>query len=159
MNSISLTLPLPNSVNRQWRAGRKRSFVSKEARAFKASAASAIAAMREGGELPAEPLTGPIALRATVFMKQAGADADNRLKAAQDALAEGGIIENDSHICRASIERRKSADDPRIEITLTLIPDTDPDYAALMEAMPVKAQRAAKKSPGRPRSAGRPPMV
>lgn len=105
---ISLTLPLPPSANRLYRAfvrgKRATSIKSREYREWIARAQSIVA--KEVGNL--EPLTGPCTAVITLYL-QRRRDVDNSAKPILDVL-QGFVYANDSQvrrllICREQVER------------------------------------------------------
>lgn len=102
---ITLTLPLPPSANRLYRAiGRGRSIKSKEYREWIARARSIVS--ESVGNL--EPLTGPCTAIIALYLRRRR-DVDNSAKPILDVL-QGLVYANDSQvrrllICREQVER------------------------------------------------------
>lgn len=114
--AITIVLPWPPSVNRYWRSVRGRNILSKEARAYKVAAQSAIE--RNGWRV-----TGPVRVAFTLYPPDRRLrDGDNVGKPLFDALVSGGAIEDDNNrivlghsMDWAGMDRER----PRVEVTIT----------------------------------------
>lgn len=112
---LRLELPLPPSVNRLWRTFRGRTVLSAEGRTYRAQVVDSLT--EQLGQFA--PLGCALRVRAEVHMQRRGCDADNRLKALQDALQHAGLFADDVQICEVTIGRSLDAQRPRIELFLT----------------------------------------
>ena len=91
----SLTLPYPPSANRLWRAVNGRQIKSAEYREYMSRCVACILAQRP------EKLSGPYRLTIVATPPDRRArDIDNLIKPTSDALAQAGVIDNDSQ-CRS----------------------------------------------------------
>ena len=89
------TLPEPPSANRWWRKYRNRMVLSSEARAY-------IRTVRE--TIPAQLVSGPVALEVEWHRGAKRGDLDKRLGIVQDAV-QGLLIRNDAQVTRIVAER------------------------------------------------------
>lgn len=96
---MTLTLPIPPSMNRYWRSiDRGRVIISKEGREYR----ERVIALCRG----CKRLTGPLWVRIEFYPPdKRRRDLDNLLKPLLDALAYGGVYEDDSQIDRLEISR------------------------------------------------------
>jgi len=109
-----ITLPLPPSANRYWRAiGRGRVLVSEEGRAFKKMASLAYIAQRR------QYHDGDVKVKGYVYFENRRRDLDNVLKPLLDALADGVAYRNDRQVRHIDIVARIDRDNPRVEIEIT----------------------------------------
>lgn len=115
--AVTLTLPLPPSINSYWRSVSLRSgvtkvLISKEGRQWKKKALQ-IAAMQR----PAR-LEGDVDVTMRVYFKDRRRDLDNVAKPALDLLQAAGIVENDRQVARLELVRGFDKGNPRIEIAV-----------------------------------------
>lgn len=94
--ALVLTLPVPGSANRQWRAGKGRTYKAKAAREYEAAAGWAMASCPR--------LEGEVAVEVTWFRARRTGDLDNKLKPLLDAL-KGVAFGDDARVRRLAIER------------------------------------------------------
>ena len=110
-----LTLPLPPSANRYWRAIARgktaTNILSESGRKYKELADVCGAAQKT------RVLEGPVRVHATVFFPNRRGDLDNRIKPTLDAL-QGVCFANDSQIWEVTFSRATDKDRPRVEITV-----------------------------------------
>lgn len=121
--SLSITLPIPPSVNHQYATVNGRRILSSAGRAYKAQVgrqvwgAVAQSAARTG--LLDRLRSGPLALSIRFFFTSAlRRDVDGGLKIAQDALCEGLGL-NDNRIVETHLYKDLDRSNPRIEVVLT----------------------------------------
>lgn len=108
---MRLTLPLPPSVNRMYRAVRGKVLLSQEGRAYKDACALAAVA-----QLGVDPMEGRLILRADFHMNDRG-DLDNRFKALLDAL-QGSAYYNDSQLVELHAKRHYAKAEHRVEVEI-----------------------------------------
>jgi len=98
---LVLNLPYPPSVNKYWRRTRSGGVrVSGEGVAYR----EAVVAYCKAERLPR--LLGPLSVRLMVYVPdRRRRDLDNILKALLDALAHGGVYEDDSQITHLELTR------------------------------------------------------
>jgi len=94
--ALVLTLPVPGSANRQWRAGRGRTYKNKAAREYEEAAGWAMASCPR--------VTGDVAVEITWYRARRVGDVDNRLKPLLDALKEVAFGD-DAAVARLTIAR------------------------------------------------------
>ena len=109
---MRLVLPLPPSANRYWRTGKGRTYVSREARAYKELAY--FTALQQG----ARPLDGDVILRGTIYFPNRRGDLSNRVKIVEDSL-QNACYHNDSQVVRIDFSRAIDKADPRVELDIT----------------------------------------
>lgn len=121
MQPLTLTVPLPPSVNHYWRSvpatrnRRARVLISEGGRIFKRSCQlAALAQVRK-------PLETDLSLAAVVYFQNRRRDLDNCLKPLLDAL-QGAAYLNDRQIAHIEMRREIDRDRPRVELTLTPLP-------------------------------------
>jgi crossover junction endodeoxyribonuclease RusA len=127
---ISLTLPVPPSINHQYATVNGRRLLSSAGRAYKAQVGQQvwIALSRSPSRtslvdrLQSEPLALSIRFFFTSALRR---DVDGGLKIAQDALCEGLGL-NDNRIIETHLYKRVDRAHPRIEVTLSPISDRAP---------------------------------
>lgn len=126
--TLHITIPrLPPSVNHyKMRTRRGVTFVSKDAKAFKAELAlyahqiiSPIRYVAERGRkrLSAHPETYAVEIIVFQGAKQKG-DVDNYAKCVLDGLAEAGVIHSDAAVTDLTLRKRRDRENPRTEITI-----------------------------------------
>jgi crossover junction endodeoxyribonuclease RusA len=97
---LTLELPYPPSVNHYWRRVGARTLISREGRRFRARVAAHLATRR------IRRLDGALDVHVTVHPPdRRRRDLDNAMKALLDALAHGGVYEDDGQIDRLEIVR------------------------------------------------------
>lgn len=115
--AVTLTLPLPPSVNSYWRSvpatrnSRARVLISENGRRFKA--ACQIAAMGQCRK----PFTEKVSVRGIVYFRDHRRDLDNTLKPMLDAL-QGIVYVNDKQISHIELTRAFDKGRPRVELTV-----------------------------------------
>ncbi len=116
--TIRLTLPEPPSVNRIWRNGRGRNYLSKEARDFKLAAkvAAAKVGYLKGGAFPF-PAGTPIRVTLTWYRNRRAGDLDNRAKATLDCLNRV-IWADDDQIVELHCYRQDAPKQGRVELII-----------------------------------------
>jgi Holliday junction resolvase RusA-like endonuclease len=97
---ISVNLPIPPSVNRLWRSGRRRVFRSKAYLDWIRAADLTVMARRQ---FPKLKISGPF--EAHIVFAAARGDVDNRVKGVLDWAESREIIRNDSDCRRLVVER------------------------------------------------------
>ena len=111
--NINLILPMPPSANVYWRTtarnGFAHTYVSDEAKAYKASVARLVGI--------ATPVYSAIALSVKVFRPQRSGDLDNRLKVLIDAL-KGVVYADDKQIDEIHAFRYEDKFRPRVEVEI-----------------------------------------
>lgn len=106
---MRLTLPWPPSVNAYWRIFRNRILLSREARDFKANAASV------AKRAALTPRAGPVVVTVWAFRPRRIGDLDNTLKATLDSLR-GVVFVDDSQVVELHAFRRDDKENPRVEV-------------------------------------------
>jgi crossover junction endodeoxyribonuclease RusA len=97
---LTLELPYPPSVNHYWRRVGMRTLISREGRRFRARVAAHLSLRR------VPRLEGALDVHVTVHPPdRRRRDLDNAMKALLDALAHGGVYEDDGQIDRLEIVR------------------------------------------------------
>jgi crossover junction endodeoxyribonuclease RusA len=122
-HAVSLTLPVPPSVNHQYATVNGRRLMSSAGRAYKAQVGQLVwlklaqSTHRASllAQLQSEWLTLSIRFYFTSALRR---DVDGGLKIAQDALCEGLGI-NDNRIIETHLYKHIDKDNPRIEVQLT----------------------------------------
>jgi crossover junction endodeoxyribonuclease RusA len=115
--AVSLTVPLPPSVNSYWRSvpatrsRRARVLISEEGRRFKARCQLVAQAQCR------KPLAGSAAVRAVVYFRDHRRDLDNVLKPLLDAL-QGIAYANDRQIAHLDFTKALDPKNPRIEMEI-----------------------------------------
>ncbi len=121
---LSLTLPVPPSINHQYATVNGRRLLSSEGRTYKAQVAQLVwlclaqSAHRATllSRLKSESLALSIRFYFTSALRR---DVDGGLKITQDAICEGLDI-NDNRIVETHLYKRVDKNHPRIEVRLTL---------------------------------------
>jgi crossover junction endodeoxyribonuclease RusA len=94
IRGLSMTLPMPPTVNHYYQSRGKQRFLSDAAKAFRVDV---VAAFYQRGKFA--PFSGPLRLSAVLsFATRRECDLDNRVKSLQDALQWAGFYESDSQI-------------------------------------------------------------
>lgn len=128
-HSVSLTLPLPPSVNHQYATVNGRRLLSSAGRAYKAhvgqlvwlSLTQSTHRLHVLSRLKSESLALSIRFYFTSALRR---DVDGGLKIAQDALCEGLGI-NDNRIVETHLYKNVDKANPRIEVLLSTISDIE----------------------------------
>ncbi len=125
---ISLTLPVPPSVNHQYATVNGRRLLSSAGRAYKAHVGELVwltmTQSAHGSSLLLRLKTDLLALSIRFYFTSAlRRDVDGGLKIAQDALCEGLGI-NDNRIVETHLYKNVDKANPRIEVLLSTISDT-----------------------------------
>jgi len=103
-NPYRIELPWPPTVNMYWRNIGTRAIISKSGRQYRQ--AVHVAVLIAGGR---RNMLGSLSVKILAYPPdKRRRDIDNILKAPLDALAKCGVYEDDSQICKLSIERMKS---------------------------------------------------
>ena len=111
--ALALTLPVPGSANRQWRAGKGRTHKSAHARQYEESAGWALASCPK--------LRGPVQVTLCWIRQRATGDLDNRIKPTLDALKQIAF-EDDAQVRRITAEIL-DAPDLAACLLVTIAPD------------------------------------
>lgn len=109
---VKLTLPYPPSSNRYWRHARGFTYLSKEAKQYRADVQ--LIGIR------CKPLAGPVRMTVQVYRPRKAGDLMNREKVLSDAL-QGVAFENDSQIREAHFFLFDDKKNPRVEVEVTEI--------------------------------------
>jgi len=154
-NALSLTLPLPPSINRQYATVNGRRVLSATGRRYKVTVGQLL-------------MTAPSSSEWTAFLQKAREhfltltihfyfptllrrDIDGGLKIAQDSLCEAMNL-NDNRIMEIHLYKTLDRDNPRLECTLALASPLSPGIR--------KASRRTDRSPVNPRrKASTPPVL
>lgn len=120
--SLSITLPIPPSVNHQYATVNGRRILSSAGRAYKTQVGlqvwGAVAQSPARAGLLNRLRSGPLALSIRFFFTSAlRRDVDGGLKIAQDALCEGLGL-NDNRIVETHLYKDLDRSNPRIEVIL-----------------------------------------
>lgn len=121
-DSVSLTLPVPPSINHQYATVNGRRLLSSAGRAYKAQVGQLIwltlAKSPRRSELLSRLHSAPLALSIRFYFTSAlRRDVDGGLKIAQDALCEGLGL-NDNRIVETHLYKHVDKTNPRIEVSL-----------------------------------------
>ena len=122
---LSITLPVPPSINRQYATVNGRRLLSSTGRAYKTQVGQqvwiALAQSPARASLMAQLQSGPLALSIRFFFTSAlRRDIDGGLKIAQDALCEGLGV-NDNRIVETHLYKDVDKTRPRIEVSLSVV--------------------------------------
>jgi len=130
MTRIRFLLPLPPSVNNQYRdadiGGVTRRVLSAEARHWKTQVGRAFHTLLVNGRLPDDLLeqaqNGYLAIHGEFFFETPHRrDLDGGLKIAQDAVC-AGLRVNDNRVVEIQLVKRVDRESPRVEITVAVLP-------------------------------------
>ena len=108
---MNLILNLPPSANRAWRHTNGRTYMTREAKAYKEL--TYWKAKQQG----AKPLEGPVILRGTIYFPNQRGDLSNRIKVLEDAL-QGAAYVNDSQVVRIDLSKAIDKKNPRVELEI-----------------------------------------
>jgi crossover junction endodeoxyribonuclease RusA len=127
---ISLTLPVPPSINHQYATVNGRRLLSSAGRAYKTQVGQrvlvALAQSPARAALVDRLQSEPLALSIRFFFTSAlRRDVDGGLKIAQDALCEGLGL-NDNRIIETHLYKQVDRAHPRIEVTLSPVSNSHP---------------------------------
>lgn len=154
IDSITLTLPVPPSVNHQYATVNGRRLLSAKGRTYKHFVGQqilvALAQSPHRATLRQTLQQARLSLSIHFFFASAlRRDTDGGLKIAQDALCEGLGL-NDNRVVETHLYKHQDRDNPRMEIQLSVASSSEPD--PLFPAS-LKAQVAV--SPSSPSDYGR----
>lgn len=118
---VKLTLPEPPSVNRIWRHGRGKNYLSSEAKDFKLAAkvAAAQAGYLKNGAFPF-PKGTPITVSLTWYRGRRSGDLDNRAKATLDCLNRI-LWADDGQIVELHLYREDDPKKGRVELIVSAL--------------------------------------
>jgi len=124
--SLSVTLPVPPSINHQYATVNGRRVLSAVGRGYKTQVAQlvllALSQSQHKASLRQSLGSGPLALSIRFhFVSPLRRDVDGGLKIAQDALCEALGL-NDNRIVEIHLYKEQDSTNPRIEITLCTLP-------------------------------------
>ena len=128
-NMLTVTLPVPPSINHQYAAVNGRRLLSSAGRAYKTYVGRhvwlALAQSPAGPSLRDRLQSGPLALTIRfLFASALRRDLDGGLKIAQDAVCEGLGL-NDNRIIETHLYKQVDKADPRIELSLSFLHPPD----------------------------------
>ena len=123
-DQLSLTLPVPPSINKHYATVNGRRLLSSAGRAFKAQVGRqvwlALAQSPARTSLMEHLQSGPLAFSVRFFFTTAlRRDLDSGLKITQDAICEGLGL-NDNRIVETHLYKTVDRTNPRIEVSLSL---------------------------------------
>ena len=124
-DSLTMTLPVPPSINHQYATVNGRRLLSSRGRAYKAQVGQQVwVVLTQSPSAPAfrdRLRTGPLALSIRFFFATSlRRDLDGGLKIAQDAVCEGLGI-NDNRITETHLYKHVDKTNPRIEVSLSCL--------------------------------------
>jgi crossover junction endodeoxyribonuclease RusA len=108
---IELTLPVPPSVNKTWRAGRRGMYLSAETKRFRQEVELTCKA------LGVRPLDGPVWVIWTWYRGMRSGDLSNRTKALYDSL-NGLAWHDDAQIVEEHAFMAEDKQRPRVELVI-----------------------------------------
>lgn len=117
--SVSVPIsPGDVAVNRAWRYAGKR--VVKSA-LYRQGRRLLSAELRDAAEAAGWPrvFLGEVRVRIAAYWPGERGDADAPIKGVLDALEQAGVVEDDRQVCAVSCERRRDAENPRLEIEVS----------------------------------------
>lgn len=116
---ITLTLPVPPSMNAYWRSitinGRARVLISREGRTYQKLVGNACLLANVG-----EPTTKPIAITARIYRPAKRGDLDNYAKSLLDSL-KARAFADDSQVVEMHLFRHDDKANPRAEVEISEI--------------------------------------
>ena len=126
--AVTLTLPVPPSINHQYTPVNGRRLLSAAGRAYKTQVGQIVwlnlAQSRQPSLIQSELQSSTLALSIRFYFTSAlRRDVDGGLKIAQDALCEGLGI-NDNRIVETHLYKHVDKNNPRIEVSLTVLTAT-----------------------------------
>ncbi len=129
-DSLTLTLPVPPSINHQYATVNGRRLLSSTGRSYKALVSQhvwcALTQSTAQSSFKTRLHSTPLALSIRFFFSSAlRRDLDGGLKIAQDAICEGLGL-NDNRIIETHLYKHVDKADPRIELSLSLLESSDP---------------------------------
>jgi crossover junction endodeoxyribonuclease RusA len=129
-DNLSLTLPIPPSINQQYATVNGRRLLSAAGRAYKTQVGQqiwiALARSPARASLMERLQSGPLAFSIRFFFTTAlRRDVDSGLKIAQDAICEGLGL-NDNRIVETHLYKHVDKLRPRIEVSLALASPPSP---------------------------------
>jgi len=114
VEALTIELPYPPSVNHYWRRVGARTLISREGRRFRRNVCARLATRT------AQPMSGRVAVHVTAHPPdRRRRDLDNAMKALLDALAHGGVYEDDGQIDRIEIERGAIVPGGKVVVRIT----------------------------------------
>jgi len=114
VEALTIELPYPPSVNHYWRRVGARTLISRAGRRFRRNVCARLAVRM------AQPMTGRVAVHVTAHPPdRRRRDLDNAMKALLDALAHGGVYEDDGQIDRIEIERGAVVTGGKVVVRIT----------------------------------------
>lgn len=130
-DSLTMTLPVPPSINHQYATVNGRRLLSSTGRAYKAQVGQQVwVVLAQSPSAPAfrdRLRSGPLALSIRFFFATAlRRDLDGGLKIAQDAVCEGLGV-NDNRITETHLYKHVDKTNPRIEVSLCCLLPSPPD--------------------------------
>ena len=128
---LTMTLPVPPSINHQYATVNGRRLLSSTGRAYKAQVGRQVWVML--AQSPCAPSfrerirSGPLALSIRFFFSTSlRRDLDGGLKIAQDAICEGLDV-NDNRIIETHLYKHVDKTNPRIEVSLSCLSASSPE--------------------------------
>jgi crossover junction endodeoxyribonuclease RusA len=117
---MTITLPLPPSVNSYWRSvalrtGVTKVLISREGRRWKKDAGNLLALQWRGGALP-----GDVAVEIDAYFRNHRRDLDNILKPCLDLLQSVALV-NDRQVKDIRLRHHLDARHPRIEVRVVAL--------------------------------------
>ena len=116
MTELRFTLPEPPSANRYWRHGRVRTYIAKEALAYREAVRWAYLSSQGHGRLTFPK--GPVRIALRWYRVRKTGDLDNRIKQALDALR-GVAYLDDAQVVEIHASRHDDKACPRLEVVLS----------------------------------------
>ena len=112
---ITLDLPIPPSANRIWMSGSARTVLSDAYKDWKRAADQFALAQLGAGHR--EPISGPFCVTITLDRKRNGrGDPDNRIKPTLDYLQRAGVVANDKHLERLTLQYGEAPEGMRLTV-------------------------------------------
>ncbi len=130
-DNLTITLPVPPSINHQYATVNGRRLLSSTGRAYKTQVGQQVWVLL--AQSPCTPSfrarlrSGPLALSIRFFFPTSlRRDLDGGLKIAQDAICEGLGV-NDNRIMETHLYKHVDRTNPRIEVSLSCLPASSPE--------------------------------